>query len=302
MQFLNICIPCFNHNVSKLVEELYTQCINENIEFQIIIFEDGSYAESVKKNSLLIEKFNVKHIVSEKNVGRSAARNRLAKEAKKGKIIFLDADSRIYHSDFIKTYKQYLEHKIVSGGRKYLPEQYQKTNALRYKYGLLKETKTPKERNKYPNTGFATNNFMIDSEVFEIVQFNESLKNYGHEDSLFGYELLKNGIKILHIDNPVVDEDIEENSIFLYKTEEGIKNLILIEKSQITDKEFINEIKITKIAKRLKKLKLIFVIRFFNSIFKNKIKRHLLNSSNPNLFLFDFYKLSYYCTLKNKEQ
>ena len=51
-----------------------------------------------------------------------------------------------------------------------------KTNALRYKYGLLKETKTPKERNKYPNTGFATNNFMIDSEVFEIVQFNESLK------------------------------------------------------------------------------------------------------------------------------
>jgi len=56
MQFLNICIPCFNHNVSKLVEELYTQCINENIEFQIIIFEDGSYAESVKKKFIINRK------------------------------------------------------------------------------------------------------------------------------------------------------------------------------------------------------------------------------------------------------
>ncbi|MCK9499573.1 MAG: glycosyltransferase family 2 protein [Bacteroidales bacterium] len=300
MKFLNICIPCFNHDISKLVEDIYNQCSNENIEFQIIVFEDGSSNENVKKNSVLTEKFKIKHIISEINIGRSAARNRLANESKTGKIIFLDADSSLANSDFINKYLQNFNNEIVCGGTLYHKKQNIKSQSLRYKFGINREMKTAKHRAKKPNASFATNNFMISTNIFELIQFREFLKDYGHEDSLFGYELKKNKLIISHIDNPVVHEGLESNEIFLNKTNLALKNLILIEASGFKDKDFIYDIKLAKIAKNLKTFKLIFIIRFFNSIFKNKIKNHLLNSGNPNLFIFDFYKLAYYCELKRK--
>jgi hypothetical protein len=47
--------------------------------------------------------------------------------------------------------------------------------------------------------------------------FSEDLKTYGHEDTLLGYDLFRNGIEIFHIDNPVEHTGLEDSSVLLRK-------------------------------------------------------------------------------------
>ena len=63
---------------------------------------------------------------------------------------------------------------------------------------------------------------------FKKISFNERLSGYGHEDTLFGYELNKNNIQIHHIDNPVLNGHLDTNEAFLLKTEEGLGNLLKV--------------------------------------------------------------------------
>jgi glycosyltransferase involved in cell wall biosynthesis len=298
MSEFNICIPALNYDVSTLVSSLYSQIKKTNSAFRIIVFEDGSDKTAIEKNAKLIERFGIVHLISDKNIGRSAARNFLADSAGKGKIIFLDCDSALPDDDFISRYISNADKDVVCGGTIYLPEQKTLSGSLRYKYGISREMKTAELRNRNSNAAFATNNFMISYEIFKQVRFREFLKEYGHEDSLFGYELKANGIRISHIDNPVIHEGIESNSVFLSKTLSGLKNLKLIEQSQITGKEFTNDVKIVKTYHKLRKTGLDFFVKLFFNVFKNIIEKHLLISKNPKLLLFDLYKIGYYCKIK----
>lgn len=298
MALLNICIPVFNYDVNNLVFEIYRQCVLSEIKFRILVFEDGSKKSMTDINSGLIESCKIIHIVSKKNVGRSAARNILAENSDNGQIIFIDCDSAIPDKSYINRYLQNKDKKVVCGGTIYLPEQKTKDGSLRYKYGIKREMKTAAHRNHNSNAAFTTNNFMISKDIFNTVTFREFLKDYGHEDSLFGYELKKNNYTIFHIDNPVVHEGIEANNVFLTKTLAGLNNLVLIEKSGLADSEFTKDIKIVHTYIKIKKIGLHIFLFGFYSIFKNILEKHLLNSLNPKLSLFDLYKIGYYCKIK----
>ncbi len=298
---LNICIPVLNYDVNKLVDSLHQQCAEARIDFSIFVFEDGSDKKHIEINSKITQHSNVIHLISAANKGRSYARNYLADNAKLGKLLFIDCDSAILDNEYIKKYQDNFDKDIVCGGTLYLPEQKSKNIELRYKYGTKREMTSAAQRNKNPNTAFATNNFLISSEIFQKVRFQEFLRGYGHEDSLFGFELKTNSYIIHHIDNPVVHLGIEENAVFLEKTEQGIKNLIIIENNKHIDKTFTSDIRIIKSYKIFKKVFLSWLPELFFNIFKNIIKKHLLISSNPNLYLFDLYKIGYYCKLKREK-
>jgi len=66
--------------------------------------------------------------------------------------------------------------------------------------------KSAVERNKHPHRGFSTFNVLFEKSVFSKIRFNEELKQYGHEDTLLGFQLKKAGIDILHIDNGLMHE------------------------------------------------------------------------------------------------
>ncbi|MDD4148952.1 MAG: hypothetical protein PHE33_02875 [Bacteroidales bacterium] len=155
-------------------------------------------------------------------------------------------------------------------------------------------------REKNPNKSFTTNNFLISKSVFDKIKFREFLKGYGHEDSLFGFELKQHNYIIFHIDNPVLHCGLENNEIFLSKTCKALENLILIQNNHEVNSAFINEVKLVKTYHKIKKCKLKFLIGFMFYTFEKPIKNHLIKSTNPSLFLFDFYKLAYYSKLKNQ--
>lgn len=297
---LSICLPVYNYSPKKLIKALIAQADELNIDYEIIVYDDGSNEFYINKNSKLPLKFNrVQHHYNINNFGRSFARNYLANRATGTHILFIDADSEPKNSDYLETYLKYLDFPVVCGGTYYPQVFTDKKKQLRYIYGINREMIPAKKRNKNPNRAFATNNFLIQKSVFEKVKFREFLKKYGHEDSLFGYELKSNNFKILHIDNPVIHVGIEDNRVFVSKTLEGIRNLIKIQNNKEIPPDFIKDIRLIRKSKQMIFLKPLIV--FIYNRYSKRIHYHLFHSTKPKLFIFDLYKLANYYKLKNSK-
>lgn len=168
---------------------------------------------------------------------------------------------------------------------------------LRWKYGKWREQKSAVERNKHPHAGFSTFNVMIERSVFSKIRFDEELKQYGHEDTLMGYQLKKAGIDILHIDNGLMHEGLESNRDFLNKTKLGIENLSMLY-DKVTDKRsFSDTVVILRIYNKLKFFGLTRVLAAIFIRYRDQIEIRL-DSSNISLLLFAFYKMSMFCTYR----
>ncbi|PLX06245.1 MAG: glycosyl transferase [Marinilabiliales bacterium] len=242
-------------------------------------------------------------MVLKENLGRSSIRNKLANTATFSKILFLDCDSIPPTDQFIKVYIENKDiNEVICGGTIYNDEQYKPELSLRYWYGINREMTSANERNKESNKSFTTNNFLISKSVFEKLKFREFLNKYGHEDSLFGFELKKNGMSIQHIDNPVIHCGLEDNATFLSKTRCAIDNLILIEQDESIDKDFFNEINLIRAYNKSKKTGLIFIQKLFFNIFGRMIKKNLTEGAKPSMFMLDIYKLDYYSKKKFYEK
>jgi len=218
---LSILIPVFKYDVSELVAELALQCENTSSPFEIICADDGSGCEPPK-----ILESNFTWHVNHENQGRAATRNILASMAKFENLLFLDADVLPKSPSFITDYLSHVNNSVVCGGIDYKSEKPAEDYLLRWNYGHKKEARSAQFRNKNPYASFMTGNFMCKKSVFEKTTFNATLKTYGHEDTLFGKNLLETGLEIRHVDNPVYHFGLETNSEFLAKSKEGIESLV----------------------------------------------------------------------------
>ena len=89
---------------------------------------------------------------------------------------------------------------------------------------------------------------------------------------------------------------IDSNNIFIDKTKEAINSLVLLEKAS---KLPLNLTLIQKIFLELKKYKFLILFYKISSLSMKYIIKNL-NSKTPSVFLFDIYRLNYYCHLKLK--
>jgi hypothetical protein len=298
---LSALIPVYNYDVRELVNELHKQMSIENIEFEILLIDDASDNQYKELNRELSGLTHLTYIEEKFNLGRSKIRNKLARISKYNNLIFIDCDSQIPHSSFITDYiKSSLKGQIVYGGTVYETSSPSvEAYKLHWLYGYKREQCPAKIRNMEPNKGFHTNNFLIKKELIESIGFNEKIIGYGHEDTLFGYELQKKNIDILHIDNPVVHMGLESNEEFLRKTREGIKNLKRIMRINGNEKRLVKDITILSFYKQLEKTRLIGPIEYLYKRYEHVLRRNLL-STKPNLIVFDLYKLGYLCTLNGE--
>lgn len=289
----SICIPTYNCNVVKLVSDLSQQCEKLSVAFEILVLEDGSDKEFADENKAIENINGALHIVSLENFGRSTTRNRLADTAQYDKLIFIDCDSEIPDSLFIKRYLENYNHAVVCGGTTYNELQYSPEISLRYTFGTKVEKTTANKRNKAPYSAFTTNNLMVSRKIFEKIRFCETLKKYGHEDSLFGFELQESKIEILHIDNPVIHTGIESNEKFLAKTRAGIENLVAMRSMDGINPKFFDHIRLCRHYKKMRKMHLLWLIRLIFMAFGKVLEKHLLKSRHPKLLLFNIYKIGY---------
>ncbi len=229
---LSILIPVYNYKVVDLVKKLYKQCQKLNLDFEILVFDDGSKEKYKEQNKVLNSHFGVNYMEMSENLGRSKIRNWLVKSALYDFVLFLDCDSKVTDNKFIEKYIKTLgPNKVVNGGRIYGNKKPKaKSKYLHWLYGSKYESKKAKTRNKNAHLYFHSNNFAADRNVLITFPFDESVEGYGYEDLLIAQNLMDHDIEVIHIDNPVVHLGLEKNRIFLEKNLKAIDNLVQLKK------------------------------------------------------------------------
>jgi glycosyltransferase involved in cell wall biosynthesis len=290
---LSILIPVYNYNVTRLVHDLHSLASAAGIEFEIIIGDDCSSTDYQAVNQLIQESPNVRFLKMKQNSGRAFLRNRIAEKARFKWLLFLDADAGITNEKFLRNYIVHCrdEKLVVCGGTAYEENPPENTEfLLRWHYGKGREERPVSLRMKYPYRSFSAFNFLIPADIFEQIHFDENIRLYGHEDTLFGLELERNKVKILHVDNPALHLGLETAGLYLQKTREGVGNLLEIENK--TDNSLIQKIKLLKYYRFFKVLGLSVLIRFLFKRYRRRLEKKL-SSPNPSLYLFDLYKFGY---------
>jgi len=302
--FLSILIPTYNYNITQLIADLHQQAMDASIDFEIIVMEDGSKLY-VQENEKVNDFEFCSHVVLTGNIGRSAIRNRLADTARYDHLLFMDCDAEVCSTNFIEKYITFCnEECVVIGGTAYDPNENDPKYSLRLKYGREREAKVLEQsiKNKHRvgvTANFATFNFLISKSIFNKVRFDESIRGYGHEDTLFGHQLHELGCEFLHIDNPLIHKGLDDNKTFIRKTEEGTRNLYLLYKTGRYP--FLkDESKLLNAYIRIDKLRLtrLFAIKF--TMIKSILQKQLYSSS-PSLFFYDLYKILFLCKISLKK-
>ncbi len=274
-------------------KDIFDQCKKAAIDFEIIVFDDASVNQFDNEKINQLE--NCSYKVLDHNIGRCAIRNLLAETAKYDWLLFLDADVLPENDLFIAKYIKAIQenkYQIIIGGYKYEDKKPSDNKVFRWKYGGNREYATAEMRNANPYHYIFSGNLLTQKPIFLESNF-QGRENFYGMDVYFSYKIFENKYSILHIDNFIFHLGLESNQQFFDKSLKAVES-----KLHLCTK-FPGLLEVSPLLQHylwLKKFKLTWLCKFGFKIFSPLMKKQIL-SSNPNLFLFDVYRLGYLCSL-----
>ncbi len=283
---ISICIPIYNQDIRILVDTIVDQCKMEDVEFQVLCFDDFSLPEFKEINQEVALKLNVNYTELSENVGRAKIRNKMAKLARYDFMLFLDGDSGIEDDNFIANYVKWIyKTHIVFGGRIYESSPPEKDFKLHWEYGRKVESQIANKRSRHPYRSFMSNNFLVTKEVMFKIPFDESISSYGYEDLEWAENAKKNGYHILHINNPVIHLGLESSTKFIQKTETSIENLVALFQA--------GKVRNTRILKWRSFIKSIGLSKLITAVLKtgHDKRKAKLEKGKVSLFTLQMFKL-----------
>lgn len=295
---ISICIPVHNYNVVELVTTLNAQAERDISKYEIIVMDDCSDISFKRENEELTNMSNVIYIELEENVGRAKIRNHLIKKASYNNILLMDCDAKVFDDNYLLKYINCADqNSVVCGGTAYIKTKPAKKERLRWRYGLKREERSAEIRQEEPYLSFTSFNFMISKSAADVNLFDESITEYGHEDTLFGYQLMQKGVPITHIENPLIHLGLDNNHIFINKSIVAVNSLYKLLKNPDIDKDFFESIKLLRYFCKIRKSKILWFMNLANLIFK-RLFIFIITNIYTSLFLFDFVRLLEICSLE----
>ena len=306
---LSILLPSYNNVCVSLVQVLQRQAdalrgkLDKPFRYEIIVADDCSTdAACIDANRVIGDMLHCRYLRMEQNVGRAQIRNVLISESRGDYVLLIDSDLFLCDDNYLYKYATSTADVVYGGtriggeGLAMVDNEANKENLkgnLRYIYEKKAE---PSHRAAFrqlrPNQEISVCNLYARRDIMEAHPFDSRFKAYGYEDVLFGKRLAESGIEVTHIDNPVLINEFEPNSVFVKKTEEAILTLCRFEQ----DLEGYSNLK-TKVSTLGRYIPL-SLFRLWHRIMKNKEKRNL-TGSKPSLLLFKLYKLGFF--LENRK-
>ena len=290
---ISILIPCYNFNAYPLALKLEKQALLLDVNFEIICSDDGSFSLKNEENQKINLLTNSKFIELKKNIGRIQNRIYLAEKAQYDWLIFLDVDSKPKKNDYLKKYISNIgSSDFVFGGNEFKYNLNGKFS-LKNKFAKLREAKSSTDRKKKPYKYIISANFMAKKSSFLYCYSKIKYKSYGN-DYIISSVLQNNNILICHIDNFTVVSINDDNEQFILKSKDALKNLYKNYSEGNLSKSSISILNAFSVLDKLKMCKVFLLVT--NPIEKFIFKK--INSKNPNLILFDIFRLRYLCTIK----
>lgn len=306
---LSILLPSYNNVCVSLVQVLQRQAdalrgkLDKPFRYEIIVADDGSNdAACIDANRVIGDMLHCRYLRMEQNVGRAQIRNVLISESRGDYVLLIDSDLFLCDDNYLYKYATSTAD-VVYGGTRIggeglaMVDNEANTENLKGNLRYIYEKKAePSHRAAFrqlrPNQEISVCNLYARRDIMEAHPFDSRFKAYGYEDVLFGKRLAESGIEVTHIDNPVLINEFESNSVFVKKTEEAILTLCRFEQ----DLEGYSNLK-TKVTTLGRYIPL-SLFRLWHRIMKNKEKRNL-TGSKPSLLLFKLYKLGFF--LENRK-
>lgn len=306
---LSILLPSYNNVCVSLVQALQRQAdalrgkLDKPFRYEIIVADDGSTdAACIDANRVIGDMLHCRYLRMEQNVGRAQIRNVLISESRGDYVLLIDSDLFLCDDNYLYKYATSTAD-VVYGGTRIggeglaMVDNEANTENLKGNLRYIYEKKAePSHRAVFrqlrPNQEISVCNLYARRDIMKAHPFDSRFKAYGYEDVLFGKRLAESGIEVTHIDNPVLINEFEPNSVFVKKTEEAILTLCRFEQ----DLEGYSNLK-TKVAALGRYIPL-SLFRLWHRIMKNKEKRNL-TGSKPSLLLFKLYKLGFF--LENRK-
>lgn len=306
---LSILLPSYNNVCVSLVQVLQRQAdalrgkLDKPFRYEIIVADDCSTdAACIDANCVIGDMLHCRYLRMEQNVGRAQIRNVLISESRGDYVLLIDSDLFLCDDNYLYKYAT-LTADVVYGGTRIggkgfaMVDDEANTENLKGNLRYIYEKKAePSHRAVFrqlrPNQEISVCNLYARRDIMEAHPFDSRFKAYGYEDVLFGKRLAESGIEVTHIDNPVLINEFEPNSVFVKKTEEAILTLCRFEQ----DLEGYSNLK-TKVTSLGRYIPL-SLFRLWHRIMKNKEKRNL-TGSKPSLLLFKLYKLGFF--LENRK-
>ena len=306
---LSILLPSYNNVCVSLVQVLQRQAdalrgkLDKPFRYEIIVADDCSTdAACIDANRVIGDMLHCRYLRMEQNVGRAQIRNVLISESRGDYVLLLDSDLFLCDDNYLYKYATSTADVVYGGtriggeGLAMVDNEANTENLkgnLRYIYEKKAEpSHRATSRQLRPNQEISVCNLYARRDIMEAHPFDSRFKAYGYEDVLFGKRLAESGIEVTHIDNPVLINEFESNSVFVKKTEEAILTLCRFEQ----DLEGYSNLK-TKVSTLGRYIPL-SLFRLWHRIMKNKEKRNL-TGSKPSLLLFKLYKLGFF--LENRK-
>lgn len=301
---LSILLPSYNNVCVSLVQVLQRQAdalrgkLDKPFRYEIIVADDCSTdAACIDANRVIGDMLHCRYLRMEQNVGRAQIRNVLISESRGDYVLLVDSDLFLCDDNYLYKYAT-LTADVVYGGTRIggkgfaMVDDEANTENLKGNLRYIYEKKAePSHRATFrqlrPNQEISVCNLYARRDIMEAHPFDSRFKAYGYEDVLFGKRLAESGIEVTHIDNPVLINEFESNSVFVKKTEEAILTLCRFEQ----DLEGYSNLK-TKVSTLGRYIPL-SLFRLWHRIMKNKEKRNL-TGSKPSLLLFKLYKLGFF--------
>ena len=306
---LSILLPSYNNVCVSLVQVLQRQAdalrgkLDKPFRYEIIVADDCSTdAACIDANRVIGDMLHCRYLRMEQNVGRAQIRNVLISESRGDYVLLIDSDLFLCDDNYLYKYATSTAD-VVYGGTRIggeglaMVDNEANTENLKGNLRYIYEKKAePSHRATFrqlrPNQEISVCNLYARRDIMEAHPFDSRFKAYGYEDVLFGKRLAESGIEVTHIDNPVLINEFEPNSVFVKKTEEAILTLCRFEQ----DLEGYSNLK-TKVSTLGRYIPL-SLFRLWHRIMKNKEKRNL-TGSKPSLLLFKLYKLGFF--LENRK-
>ncbi len=283
---LSICITTRNTLIEELVTRLCEQAKAISCQAEICVMENSSEKSIQKQNERNSKTQNIRYFFTNDYLSHNKMRNQLADKARGSYILFLKGDNHITHKKYLNLFEEVMQPgMMVHGGITASGVKPAEAYQLHWQamHNLLSNHSD--DRNEHPYFHLNTDNLMGPRGLFLQFPFPEN-------DDLGGllpysFELKRNKIPVIHIDNPVSTSIFLSNKRFLAVSRKQMsQTAIWLEKISEAEKEHINLAEYTHL-KRLQKFKL---FRLFMLVYRLNTQLLVNNITRKKSFKLGLYR------------
>ncbi|HHL42973.1 MAG TPA: glycosyltransferase family 2 protein [Hellea balneolensis] len=252
---LSVLIPYYNDDPSALLAALHTQ-YDHTHNVEILLYDDGTQDEDINTKLRQIADTvdqPTRLFFATTNTGRSAARNYLMGEARAPWVLFLDADMRPLHPDFLTRYLSEIKSghsDIIFGGFRVADTADTPATELHRALSLQSDCLDAATREQSGPQYVCTSNLCVRKSVLDAEPFDITFKGWGWEDSEWAARAVTK-YRLKHLENAALHMGLENTETLLARFRDSADNYV-----QFTKKhpDLAQSLTLFTLSQRLKKI------------------------------------------------